>query len=1111
MKKITQYLIISFLIISQVAYSQDLDFVFDYYGVEDGLSQSEVNCIFQDSRGLIWIGTQAGLNRFDGRNFVSFDKNPLDQSTISSGWIYSINEDSKGNLWIGTNNGLNKFNPKTEKFEHYTSSELKDKIIYSILIDEKDFVWIKTNYSITKINPETKKFNVTQPRDIDEQIKPKEEFSFPMIKTNKGIWSGSSFGLQFFSFQYDLIQSFHHDPNNQRTIPSEYVTALAQDNSGNLFVGTENGIAHFETYRGITRPLLSSKINKVLEEAGSKFITGLIYIEQKGKRILIISTYGAGIITYNLTTEISNTFQSNVSNPQSLKYNRVKSLFRDNSDNFWIGLNASGLNKFSPKSIKFKTYKNSGKNSKSGIYITDNIIASIYANKHEIWVGTWSGGLNIINKRTHRTRVLNTLGAKGERIVDNHVHALYKRENENIWIGTKNGISIYSKKTNNFFSFEEFFGIPIIEELLNTRINVIKETSDHNMLIGSNKGLVFFNLSSKTFSFPIPSKKINKISSAVYEIAISDNIYWIATFAGLYKINKAQEIIKLYEKADTLTEIGEGVYNTVNSSGVFDVIEDNSGFLWLATESGVNKMNPVDETFVYYTKEKNQIPNNTIYEFLLDKNDNLWLSSNYGIAALNTKTDSVKSYTNADGLQGLEFNNGASFANLETGEFYFGGPYGFNLFFPDSIKENTTKPTTTLLDYTIINNEKENKHSLLGEEEIKMSYSDNSIKITFASLEFTNPSKNNFMYILEGRDEEWTMLEEQNHISFNSLAPNNYILRVKGSNNDLVWGYETSIKITVTPPIYNNIWAYLVYLLIVSLGIYKIWNDNKKKQKISNEEIRNKQLMNLKLEQQKEELDIQNTSMTDSINYAKHIQEAMLPSEYLFKKLLPNSFILFKTKDIVSGDFYWIAQRGTKIFIAAVDCTGHGVPGAFMSIIGFDLLKNIVKERGVEDPAEILNQLNYGVSDTFRKNNTDEHKVRDGMDMSICVIDRSKHTLEFSGAMNPLCFIREDSISIVKGNRFSIGSFNDNEDNKFDNHLIKYKAGDTIYLFSDGYADQFGGPMGKKFKQKRFLHMLLNIHHLPADKQKNELTENFENWKGQIEQVDDVLVIGFKL
>jgi serine phosphatase RsbU (regulator of sigma subunit) len=217
------------------------------------------------------------------------------------------------------------------------------------------------------------------------------------------------------------------------------------------------------------------------------------------------------------------------------------------------------------------------------------------------------------------------------------------------------------------------------------------------------------------------------------------------------------------------------------------------------------------------------------------------------------------------------------------------------------------------------------------------------------------------------------------------------------------------------------------------------------------------------------------------------------------------------TKDIVSGDFYWITQRGTKTFIAAVDCTGHGVPGAFMSIIGFDLLKNIVRERGVEDPSEVLNQLNFGVSDTFRKSNTDSQKVRDGMDIALCVIDQAKHTIEFAGAMNPICLIRNESISLIKGNRFSIGSFNDDENNRFDKHTIKYQRGDTFYMYSDGYADQFGGPLGKKFKQKRFLHMLLNIHHLPLDKQKDELKENFTNWRDQIEQVDDVLVIGFKL
>ena len=1117
MKKLFIYLYILLLSVIPRIYGQNKDFNFDYFGVEDGLSQSDVYCVFQDSRGLIWIGTQAGLNRFDGRTFISYDADPIDKTSISSGWIHAIDEDPYGNLWIGTKNGLNKFNPKTEKFTHYLiSDEDKKQIdgnnsVYSVLVDGKDAIWIKTNYTISKFIPSEERFEHHH-HQHDEFTKLKTEFSLPMVKTNEGIWAGSSFGLQFLSFENMMIQTFVHDPNKPNTsIPSDYVISLTKDNSGNLYIGTDNGMAYFLPFYKKIRASVTLELNTLLETENIHTITGIVANEDGDNRMLILSTFN-GIVNFDLNRRTYKIFREDKTNPESLKYNRIRSLFHDKSGNYWVGLNTKGLNKYSPKGDKFKTYRNSGN---SGVQISDNVIAAVYSNDKEIWVGTWSKGISIINRKTNSVKIINTFGEKNKRIVDNHVHALYKDKNNIIWIGTKNGISIYSQKTDIFFSFKRYFGVDLPNSVLKTRINIIKRINEDIIAIGSanglGNGLIFFNTLTKEFISPTTKdKKKFPLPETVYDILVYPDYFWVSTIHGLYKFNNNYEIDTVYIASNNLVKNTDGEYNSLNSSSIFDLEKDNDGYIWVATDIGLNRFDPRKETFKYYTKKEN-LPDNTIYELLLNNND-LWFSTNRGIVALNVVTDSIKTYNNSDGLQGLEFNNGASYKN-ESGEFFFGGSNGLNQFYPDSIKPNTTKPITTLLDYSIVDKDtKTTTKSLFGIKRINMSWQDLSIRINFASLEFTNPERNQFKYKLMGiQNDEWQDLKTQNYVSFPALPPGDYELFVKGSNNDLIWGNETSIKIYVSPPFYANVWAYLIYILIVAIVIFQIWSKNKNKQRKANEEIRSKQLMNLKLEQQKEELDIQNTNMTDSINYAKYIQDAMLPSEYLFKKLLPNSFILYLTKDIVSGDFYWITQRKTKTFIAAVDCTGHGVPGAFMSIIGFDLLKNIVKERGVEDPAEILNQLNYGVSDTFRKSNEDSHSVRDGMDMSLCVIDHSKHTLEFSGAMNPLCLIREESISIIKGNRFSIGSFNDNESNKFETHTIKYLPGDTFYMFSDGYPDQFGGPFGKKFKHKRFLHMLLNIHHLSPSKQKTELQENFKNWKGQIEQVDDVLVIGFKL
>jgi serine phosphatase RsbU (regulator of sigma subunit) len=364
---------------------------------------------------------------------------------------------------------------------------------------------------------------------------------------------------------------------------------------------------------------------------------------------------------------------------------------------------------------------------------------------------------------------------------------------------------------------------------------------------------------------------------------------------------------------------------------------------------------------------------------------------------------------------------------------------------------------------------------------------------------------------MEGLNNTWISLGSRNFQDFGTLAPGEYTLKIKGSNNDLIWNNnEISIKITVLPPYWKTPWAYGLYILIVLSVIYIYVRNRTGKLQQANDALRTKQLAALEIAKQREELAAKNKNITDSINYAKRIQEAMLPSEYLFRKLLPESFIFYNPKDIVSGDFYWVTEKESKIFIAAVDCTGHGVPGAFMSIIGFDLLRNITKEQGVENPSQILNLLNLGISETFSKHAT-EGAVKDGMDVSLLVIDRNNKLLEYAGAFNPLYIARENKIIEVKGNRFAVGKVEGNEDNKFDNHVIPYRDNDMVYIFSDGYADQFGGPLGKKFKFRRFRHLLLTINSLPLIKQKSFLEENFDSWKGQLEQVDDILVIGIRL
>lgn len=271
--------------------------------------------------------------------------------------------------------------------------------------------------------------------------------------------------------------------------------------------------------------------------------------------------------------------------------------------------------------------------------------------------------------------------------------------------------------------------------------------------------------------------------------------------------------------------------------------------------------------------------------------------------------------------------------------------------------------------------------------------------------------------------------------------------------------------------------------------------------------------------QQKKEIEIKNTKLqvlfthvTDSIRYAKRIQDAILPPKNIIDKILPNSFVLFKPKDIVSGDFYWIEKKNEKTMFAAIDCTGHGVPGAFMSIVGYNILKQLMNANHILQPALLLDSLNQGVSDTLHHGQTvSEEEAKDGMDAAFCIIDYNTLQLEYAGAYNPLYVIRNNAIIQIQADKFPIGLFLGGEKRKFQNHVFQLQKGDCVYIFSDGYYDQFGGPQGRKFMLNVFKKLLLQVHSLPIDRQKEELNKTIEDWRGKLDQVDDILVIGLKI
>jgi len=262
------------------------------------------------------------------------------------------------------------------------------------------------------------------------------------------------------------------------------------------------------------------------------------------------------------------------------------------------------------------------------------------------------------------------------------------------------------------------------------------------------------------------------------------------------------------------------------------------------------------------------------------------------------------------------------------------------------------------------------------------------------------------------------------------------------------------------------------------------------------------------IELQKVELELKDKNITDSLIYAQRIQEALLPSESYFRRHFEDSFILFKPKDIVSGDFYWIGEKNDKVFVVAADCTGHGVPGALMSMIGLNLIETTINEDNIEIPSRILEVMNKGLEKTFSREKNIGTIIRDGMDIGLCVIDRKRKKVEYAGAFFPLYLIRDDSLIEMAADKIIIGM--NPEGLQYTDHEIDLLDDDIFYIFSDGYVDQFGGSENKKFMYRRFRYLLMTIHNFPVDDQKAIMEENIRTWMGTNEQVDDMMVIGFR-
>lgn len=1063
---------------------------FSYFSIADGLSQNNVSCIFQDTKGFLWIGTHAGLNRYNGKQFENFVNDPEDSLSISDNTIFGISEDVEQNIWVATENGLNKYNREKNYFERFfynkqnPQKSISDNIIHTVYCDNDGNIWIKTPESIDKINPLTKEIRKYK-YDIRLFTKESDNYIHPLYQDKHGtLWFGTKEGLGYFDPEADEIIFYRHDDFKESSLSNNEVRCIFEDSQYNIWIGTSHGLNSFNRH--------SKKFTSYFYSPNSLNTINSI-IEGKPGELWLVSN-NDGLLQFNSKNEsFTHYIHSSIEN--SISTNQTNCIIKDRSDILWIGTR-NGLNKLDIKPKKF-TILTDNKNTIDAFSNT----TAIYANNTHVCIGTKFNGLFVYNIAT-KTSTQYSVSLKN--YPDFYITSISPLSKDEILISGDNSFVIFNITKQTYEPVTKRFPEILEFQKLNKRIRCILKDSQQNIWIGTSNGVYVYSITQKKLvHYENKQNKELLFVSSIINIIIedSDKNIWIGTEKGLTKYDYTNKTFAVVTYTQNLE-----FQNPHNK--IFTINEDYNKNIWIGTNAGLFKYNPDNNTSILFT-EKNGLPNNQIFT-ILEHNNTLWISTNKGLGNYNIKTNIFKRFYPSDGIQGYEFSQNAAY-KAPNGTMFIGGSQGVNMFHPDSIYDNPIAPNLEIQKIVYFVNNNKISLTIHDKKIINLPWKNNTVSIHFSALEFTQPFKNHYKYIIEGIDKEWHDIENQNQINISNLPSGKYTLKILGSNNDLIWGHERILEIEVETPIWKTIWALILYIVVFVVLLFIFIESRTSSLKKANKSLTEKQEAALEIAKQKEELILKNKNITDSITYAKRIQWAIMPSRAKFKQLLPESCILYMPKDIVSGDFYWITEIQDKIFIAAVDCTGHGVPGAFMSIIGYDLLRNITKERKIFKPSEILDYLNKALIELLTKNEMEDDTVKDGMDMSICVFHKTKGILEYAGAYNPLYIIREGKIMTIKGDRFSVGLGNEHEDVPFKNHIIKVQKGDTFYLFTDGYADQFGWQNGKKMKFRRFRHTILSTYKLPFTKQVKALRDSLQDWKGDLEQIDDILILGFKL
>jgi len=861
------------LLLSLDAWCQSAHLSFSHLGTLQGLSQSNVTCTLQDSRGFMWFGTREGLNRYDGYTFTVYKHRLENDKSLSNNKITGIVEDAKGYLWIGTwGGGLDRYDRKTDAFAHFQNdpknpSSLSSNLVLCVLLDSRGYLWVGTEDGGLNRMDSAGHFVHFVHREGD-----KNSLSSNYIKAicegpSHYLWIGTyGGGLNRLDPKTWTFCRFLHDPRDPGTLGDDNIASLRADIHHRVWVGTYTGLDQLDRITGRFTHY---------DKPGPAYVTNTTVnsLGEDGEGNLWIGTENNGLVVMDSAGGMHHYLHDDV-DPSSLGMNSLYSIYRDSKKNMWIGSFSGGIDFVNWDTRKFPHFRHNS----SPYSLSDNHVLCIYEDiENNLWVGTDGGGLNLFDRKTERCKHFLHDPANPNSIGGNYVLRVIEDHNHNLWIGTwADGLTVFNRRTNTYRHFKANSENP--HSLSNNNVWALCEDREHRMWIGTyGGGLDLYDAEHDRFiHYQHREDDLNSLTSDKIRSILQDSKgrLWIGTDGGgLDLFNPMTGSFAHYRHTDS--------QNSLCSNYITNVTEDRKGYIWISTTEGMSRYNVLANQFTSFNK-RDGLPDDVIFGIAEDSTGDLWISSNNGVCRFDPVHRRAKNFGIADGLQANEFKEQA-WCRTRSGVLYFGGINGFNAIDPRKVPSEPFDPPLVMTNFQIFNREvpigtggkdpSPLTRSITETQKIVLPYKSSVFSFLFASLNYTDKDKKQYAYMLEGFDKGWNYVGTERSATYTNLDPGTYIFKVKGLNNDGEWSDKVlSLAVVITPAFWMTWWFRVLMVLFVIGGVITFYRLR----------ITTINSLNRELERQVRERTERLTSLTQEERKARHEAEEANKAKSVF-------------------------------------------------------------------------------------------------------------------------------------------------------------------------------------------------------------------------------------